>query len=189
MNVLPRDITQSKAAKIGLVIDHLVDALGGEPSCTLRRAVILADIDEHPGTTQVEIMERMGAHKSALNRDIEWLYDYGCIMRQQNTQDARAIRLYICGYAKKNLDYALETYDFSHKNLKNSLISLINLFGSHKPTLRDAKIISTIGDNGVMTKQEIFGNLYNGSATTQNRAINNLVDCGFIDKIEEDNEA
>lgn len=186
MSFLPKDITQSKAGKVADVIDHLVDALGGEPSCTLRRAVILADIDEHPGTTQTEIMERTGAHKSALNRDIEWLYDYGCVMRQQDTEDARAIRLYICGYAKKNLDHALETFDFSHKNLKNYLISFINLFGSHKPTLRDAKIVSALSDKSTLSKQEIFEELYNGSATTQNRAINHLADLGFLKRKEND---
>jgi|GEM_PF-4416974 len=49
MKTLPFDgNVESKAMKVGHVIDHLVDALGGEPACTLRRAVILADIDEPP---------------------------------------------------------------------------------------------------------------------------------------------
>ena len=74
----------AKAEAITLIIDHIVAALGGEPSCTLRRANILIDIDEHPGTTQSEIMERHDLNKSALNRDIEWLYDYGCILRTPN---------------------------------------------------------------------------------------------------------
>lgn len=185
MSTLPRDITASKAQKIGAVVDHLVDALGGEPACTLRRAVILADIDENPGTTQAGIMDRLGVQKSALNRDIEWLYDYGCVMRQPSPQDGREIRLYICGYAKKNLDHALEYFDASHKSLKNFLVRFIKLFGHHRPTLRDAKIVSALGDSGAATKQEIVDNLYNGPATTDNRAINNLIELGFLEKKDE----
>ena len=59
--------------QLGFILDHLVDALGGDPSCTLRRAAILTDIDEHPETTQAEIMERMNINKSAMNRDMDWL--------------------------------------------------------------------------------------------------------------------
>lgn len=180
-----QDITETKSAKIGRVIDHLVDALGSDPCCTLRRAVILADIDENPGTTQTEIMDRLGVQKSCLSRDVEWLYDYGCVMRQQDPYDARVIRLHCCGYSKKNLGFALENFNFSHKNLKNFLIGLINLFGEHKPTLRDAKIVAVLGDEGSATKQEIFEGLYNGPSTTQNRAINNLVDFGIVHKKEE----
>lgn len=187
MSSLPRDITASKAEKIGTVVDHLVDALGGEPACTLRRAVVLADIDENPGTTQADIMERLGVHKSALNRDIEWLYDYGCVMRQPSPQDGREIRLYICGYAKKNLDCAMEYFEGSHKSLKNFLVRFIKLFGQHKPTLRDAKIVSALGDKRNATKQEIFDSLYNGPATTDNRAINNLIELGFLEKKDEQN--
>jgi DNA-binding MarR family transcriptional regulator len=176
-----------KSQAINDVIDHLVDALGGEPSCTLRRAVILADIDENPGTTQAEIIERLGASKSALNRDIEWLYDYGCIIRKQSSNDARSITLNICGYSKKNLDYAMEYFSFSHKSLKNFLISLINIFGSHKPTLRDAKIVSVVGLQREVTKQEILAGLFDGAHTTENRAINNLVDFGLIEKRDDSN--
>ena len=54
--------------KICTIIDHLVEALGNEPSSSLRRTLILADIDQYPGTTQTGIMERLGIHKSALTR-------------------------------------------------------------------------------------------------------------------------
>ncbi len=185
MSTLPRDITATKAATIGHVIDHLVDALGGEPGCTLRRAVILADIDENPATTQSDIMNRLGANKSQLNRDIEWLYDYGCVMRTPSAQDGREIQLRICGYAKKNLDFSLEYFDFSHKNLKNFLIRLINLFGDHKPTLRDAKIMATIKDKNATKKKDVFESLYNSPPTTQNRAVNNLIELGVIKEEDE----
>src|SRR5688500_17264810 len=126
--------TETDITRIGHVIDHLVDALGGEPACTLRRAVILADIDEFPGTTQAAIIHPLAADNSTLNRDIEWLYDYGCIMRQ-DSRDGREIKLHTCGYSKKNLDLALTYFNNSHKNLKNFLITYIKVFGQHKPTL------------------------------------------------------
>lgn len=182
---LPRDMGLSKAEKIGIILDHLVDALGGEPSCTLRRAVILADIDEFPGTTQTDIIKRLEVDKSTLNRDIEWLYDYGCIMRRPSPQDARQLELTICGYAKKNFDFALFYFNYDHKSLKNFLIRFIHIFGSHKPTLRDAKILSFLGDKPSAKKQEIIDHLYDGPTTTDNRAINNLVDVGFLEKIDE----
>lgn len=185
---LPRDITDTKAHKISTIIDHLVDALGGEPACTLRRAVILADIDEHPGTTQAGIMDRLAAHKSALNRDIEWLYDYGCVMRQPGL-DGRTIQLVIAGYSKKNLDLAREYFEGDHKSLKNFLIALINIFGEHKPTLRDAKIIAALGDSKNASRQDILEHLYNGPSTTDNRALNNLIDLGFVEKNDEQTTA
>lgn len=179
MKTLPKDITESKAMKIGHIIDHLVDALGGESGCTVRRAVILADIDENPGTTQTEIINRLKADKSTLNRDIEWLYDYGCIRRTPGL-DGREVRLQIEGYAKKNLDFALDYFDFSHKSLKNFLIQFINLFGEHKPTLRDVKIIAVAANQNKSSRQDILRNLYGGSVTTENRALNNLLDMGLL---------
>ncbi len=184
MKTLPKDITESKGEKIGHIVDHLVAALGGEPGCTIRRAVILADIDQYPGTTQTEIISRLKADKSTLNRDIEWLYDYGCIRRTPGF-DGREVRLQIEGYAKKNLDFALEYFDFSHKSLKNFLIRLINLFGEHKPTLRDAKIISGVACKSSPSRQDLLEGLYGGSVTTENRAINNLVDLGILTKDDE----
>ncbi len=176
------EYARAKAEAASLLLDHLVDALGGEPACTMRRATVLVDIDEHPGTTQSEIMERLDINKSALNRDIEWLYDYGCITRRPSLTDTRSIQLRTCGYAKKNLDLALSYFDFDHKNLKIFLESFINIFGSHKPTLRDAKIVAIVGQNGALIRQDIFENLYNGPATTDNRAINNLINFGMLQK-------
>lgn len=181
MKTLPKDLTESKATKIGHVIDHLVDALGGESGCTVRRAVILADIDENPGTTQSGIINRLKVDKSTLNRDIEWLYDYGCIRRNPGF-DGREVRLQIEGYAKKNLDFALDYFDFSHKSLKNFLIQFINLFGEHKPTLRDVKLIATAADKRGSSRQDLLKDLYGGSITTENRAINNLLDMGILVK-------
>lgn len=180
MQPIQKDDAATKANAATTIIDHLVAALGGEPACTLRRANVFVDIDEHPGTTQAEIMERVDVHKSALNRDIEWLYDYGCITRTPGGSDGRTIQLRSCGYAKRNLELALAYFDYSHKNLQSFINGLINLFGQHKPTLRDAKIVSVIGKNGAVTRQQIFESLYNGPTTTDNRAVNNLINFGLV---------
>ena len=92
------DATAGNTGKVAEIIDYLVMALGSDPGCTLRRALILVDIDEHPGTTQSAILERLkphasGLHKSAINRDTDWLYDYGCILRQSSPYDAREVTL------------------------------------------------------------------------------------------------
>lgn len=193
MSNLPRDLLRTKANKIGTIIDHLVAALGSDPGCPLRRAVILADIDENPSTTQTDIIARLGADKASLARDIEWLYDYGCIMRSSGEDDARVTHLFSCGYAKKNLEHAVQLCDSSHKSLKNLLLDIIHLFGDHKPTLRDAKIIAVVCDYGSKEKQDVLANLYNGPSSTDNRAIRNLIDNGLIyvadDNTKEDQNA
>jgi len=184
-NTEKQEIT-AKGHAANKVIDHLVDALGGEPACKLMRAMILADIDHYPATNQAEIMERLGGTKSSLNRDIEWLYDYGCITRKPSLEDSRAMELRVCGYAKKNIDLALAYFDFQHENLKNFLQSLISIFGQHKPTLRDAKIVSVIGKDGTLTRQQILESLYNGPTTTDNRAVNNLINFGLVQSKSEE---
>jgi hypothetical protein len=182
MKTLPFNANvESKATKIGHVIDHLVDALGGEPACTMRRAVILADIDEFPGTTQAEIMQRLQLDKSNLNRDIEWLLNYCCISRTPG-RDGREVSLKTEGYAKNNLRLALGYFDNSHKSLKNFLIRYMSIFGPHKPTLRDAKIVASVGEKDSSNRQMVFQSLYNGPVTTDNRAINNLIELGIIER-------
>lgn len=172
---------ESKVAKIGHVIDHLVDALGGEPACTVRRAIILADIDENPGTTQAGITQRLKADKSTLNRDIDWLVDYCCI-RKKSGQDGRETLLFTEGYSRKHMDLAIRYFDNSHKALKNFLIFYMNVFGQHKPTLRDAKILAAVSNRDPSSRQQVFEALYNGPSTTENRAINNLIEMGLIEK-------
>ena len=66
-------VSTSPIQKMGLMIDHLVDALAGDPSCPLRRALILNDIDANPHTTQSGIMDRLGLDKHTISRDIQWL--------------------------------------------------------------------------------------------------------------------
>lgn len=177
----------SRIQQMGLILDHLVDALGSDPSSSLRRAQILVDIDEHPETTQSAVMERLGLNKSTLNREIEWLYDQGCILRQPSAQDGRVIHMTSCGYSKKNLALALDYFEKSHKNLHFFLETLINLFTEQKPTLRDAKFLVAAVDMGEASRQDLFARGYGGAQTTNIRALDNLVEQGLLIKTEEDN--
>ena len=58
MQPIEQDNIAAKANAATVILDHLVDALGGEPACKLMRAMILVDIDEQNKTTQSDIMER-----------------------------------------------------------------------------------------------------------------------------------
>lgn len=171
--------------KICYIIDHLVEALGNEPSSSLRRALILADIDQYPGTTQTGIMERLGIHKSALTREIEWLFNYGCIMRQESKDDARAVKLQACGYSKKGLDDALAYFDGSHEALKRFIEKFNTIMKMEKPTLRDAKIIAVLEETRGATKQQVMDRLYEGAASTENRAFNDLIKEGLVTDVRE----
>jgi hypothetical protein len=77
---------------------------------------------------------------------------------------------------------ALKYFDNSHKALKNFLIQYIYLFGQHKPTLRDAKIVASVGETDPSNRQKVFQTLYNGPVTTDNRAINNLIELGILER-------
>ncbi len=181
-------IPEQKDWEGALVIDHLVSALGGDPSCPLRRALVLNDIDEHPDTTQAEIMNRLEINKSALNRDIEWLYDYGCILRQQSENDARVIKLQTCGYAKKNLTHSLDSFKKSHQNLKKFLLTFINAFPDRKITLRDIKILFVLDDKKETSRQALLNSLYNGPLTTDVRALKNMMADGLVEEVEHNDE-
>lgn len=163
------------------VIDHLVEALGNHSSSSLRRALILVDIDQYPETSQTGIMERLGVHKSAVNREIEWLFNYGCIVRQECTEDARTVKLQTCGYSKKALEAALDYFDGDHEKLKIFIKGFVKLLKQEKPTLRDARIVATLYDRNGADKSSVSSILYGGAAATNNRAINKLIDSGVIE--------
>lgn len=171
--------------KICYIIDHLVEALGNEPSSSIRRALILADIDQYPGTTQTGIMERLGINKSALTREIEWLFNYGCIMRAESHADGRAVKLQICGYSKKSLDEARAYFDGSHDAMRRFLEKFIKIMKMEKPTLRDAKIIAILEETRGASKQQVLDRLYEGAASTENRAFNELIEEGLVTDVRE----
>ena len=178
-NLAKRAMT-TKGQKACLVIDHLVEALAGDPSSSLRRALILVDIDQYPGSTQTGIMERLHIHKSALNREIEWLFNYGCVMLSDARRDGRIKKIEICGYSKTGLKAALDYFDGEHDNMKSFLNGFNDVLRQEKPSLRDAKIFASLHEKGEASKQQIMDNLYNSPASTMNRAINKLVQDGVI---------
>lgn len=165
----------------GLVIDRLVDAVG-EPSASLTRIMTLIDIDAHPDTTQSEILSRLDLDKSALSRNIDWLVNYGCVSKHFNPTDARENHLRVTAYSKNHLDAALSHINNSHKYLQSFLRSLIKGFSNHKPTLRDAKILVTVGSQEIISKADVLQNLYNGPASTDARALQVLTEEGLIEK-------
>lgn len=177
---LAKKAMTTKGQKACYVIDHLVEALGNEPSSSLRRALILADIDQYPGTTQTGIMERLGVHKSAVTREIEWLFNYGCIRRGASKNDARAVQLETWGYSRTALDAALDYFNGNHDQLKRFLNEFSKAMKMEKPSLRDAKIIAFVHDRKAVSKQQILGVLYQGSVSTDNRSINALVQEGLL---------
>ena len=164
------------------MIDHMVEALGKDPSSSIRRALILVDIDQHPGTTQTAVMERMGINKSALNREVDWLFNYGCIMFNDNAVDGRSKAMNVCGYSKKHIDSALNYCGESHENLKFFLKNTAKTLKQDKPTLRDAKIVASLFEKQEADKQLILENLYGKPTSTDNRAYNKLVETGVIEE-------
>ena len=171
----------TRGQKSCLVIDHLVEALGNDPSSSLKRALILNYIDENPGITQTEIMHHIGSGKSAMNREIEWLFNYGCITRQNTAKDGRAIKLETCGYSKRALESALDYFPQKHKGLQSFVERYIKVLKQDRPTLRDARIVSTLYDKGETSKSKVMEELYNGPATTDNRAYKKLIEDGVIE--------
>lgn len=178
-NLAKRAMT-TDGQKACLVIDHLVEALGNEPSSSLRRAMILCDIDQYPGTSQVGIMERLNLHKSALNREIDWLFNYGCVMMKDSAKDARIKEHYVCGYSKKGLDAALDYFQGQHENMQFFLNKMVKFLRQEKPTLRDARIVSTIYENRGAAKSKILAQVPNDISSTDHRAFKNLVSAGVV---------
>lgn len=167
--------------KACVVIDHLVEALGNDPSSSVRRAMILVDIDQHPLSTQTAIMERLNINKSALNREIEWMFNYGCIMMQDGAKDARTKKIQICGYSKKSLDEALDYCDGDHEKLKFFLQNTTRTLKQEKPTLRDARIVASLYEKKEASKKDVMASLYGGSSSTDNRALNKLIESGIVE--------
>ena len=177
---LARQAMTTNGQKACLIIDHLVEALANDASSSLRRAMILADIDQYPGTTQTGIMERLNLHKSAVNREVDWLFNYGCVMVAECDNDGRSKKIQICGYSKAALDEALKFFGGRHENLQAFLKRMSGFLKQEKPTLREAKIVSVLHEKKEADKKDVIQNLYEGSPSTKNRVINKLVEDGII---------
>ncbi|MFK7840374.1 MAG: hypothetical protein AB8B83_08605, partial [Bdellovibrionales bacterium] len=153
---LARQAMTTQGQKACLVIDRLVEALANDASSSLRRAMILIDIDHYPNTTQTGIMERLNLSKSLVNREVDWLFNYGCVMIKESEHDARSKVIQICGYSKNALDEALNYFDGRHENLKAFLKGASELLKQEKPTLREAKIVATIYNKDGAEKSEVI---------------------------------
>jgi hypothetical protein len=64
--------------------------------------------------------------------------------------------------------------------LKGFLEGMTKFLKQEKPTLRDAKIVSTLYERKGASKQEVIDGLYSGPASTDNRAYNKLREDGVI---------
>lgn len=181
VTTLAKKAMTTKGQKACFVIDHLVEALGNEPSSSLRRAMILVDIDQYPGTTPTAIMERLMINKSTVTREVEWLFSYGCISRRPSPADARAHELSTVGYCRKAVEAALDYCDGEHRNLKMFLEQMIKTIKLEKPTLRDAKIIATLYERKKAPRSEVVASLYKGSASSDYRALNELLQEGLVE--------
>jgi DNA-binding MarR family transcriptional regulator len=171
--------TKTDIIKLATTVDNLVDALY-DPSVSLRRAMILLDIDEHPKTTQNAICARLKLEKSVVSRNIDWLCERGCVLRQTAITDARESELQTSLYTHKHLQLALKSFGNNHFALKKTLDVFINAFSDHMPSLRDLKALLTVGAKGEATRADIVNNLYDGPQTTDQRAIRTLIDEGLV---------
>ena len=60
--------------------------------------------------------------------------------------------------------------------MKGFIEGNIRFLKQEKPTLRDAKIVATLYEKKDATKKDVMDQLYNGSASTENRAYNKLIE-------------
>lgn len=180
MQQVANRVMTSQGHKACRVIDFLVEALGSMPSAPLRRALILVDIDQHPNTTQTEIMKRLNLPKPLITREIDWLYNYGCIMRQECCDDARSKELLLCGYSKLSINKALAYCADNHENLKSLLSGFMSALNLEKSTLRDAKLVASLYERREALKKDILADLYDVPGATDHRAYNKLVQEGVI---------
>lgn len=171
----------SRGAKAAAIIDFLVEALDGDASSSLRRALILSDIAANPGTSQSEVMARLTIPKSAMIREIEWLFEHGCIQKEESANDARAHKLHVFGPAENALLAAINVANKNPKNLQTFLKEFINVIKKERPTLRDAKILAFLYDREEADKREIIAALYDGSPTTEYRALAELIEEGMVE--------
>lgn len=175
-----REAAAGPFQKAGEVIDHLVAALAGDPSSPLRRALVLIDIARTPGTSQSAVMARLNVDKSSLTRDIEWLYNYGCITRTASPESGRENALSVTGFARTNLGFAAAPLDHDMGLLQTFVENYISFFSPYRPTLRDAKIVAALGGEGTLTRQDLFDHLYDGPVTTDTRSLLALIEEGII---------
>ena len=110
--------------------------------------------------------------------------NYGAIRRYEGKRDARKVTLEVSDYSRDHLDAASALFDNGVESLVEFLVGMQNVFNDEKSTLRDAKILATIYSKGQASRQEVLESLYNGSKSTENRAIMKLIEEGVIENDE-----
>ena len=171
--------TKAEIIHLAEIVDHIVDAVG-DPSISLRRAIILLDIDQHAGTTQTGIGERLNLEKSVISRNVDWLWGHGCVIRAEGRMDGREMALNTSTFTHKHLQLALRPFGNQHLALKKTLEVFIGLFHKHMPSLRELKALLTVSAKGQATRSDVLNNLYDGPATTDQRALRTLVEEGLV---------
>lgn len=171
---------QRRMQALGQIVDHLVDAMG-EPSCPVRRAQVLTYLWANPGSSLNDVMEKLDIDKSTAFRDIDWLIDHGCLVKKPSPTDAREVSLQVFGHALTHLEAALRIAG-SAPNLSIILSRLMSMSPDRKQTLREAKILVTLTIYGEIDKSNLGKALYNGPVSTDQRALQNLIDEGWIEQ-------
>lgn len=174
-----QELNKAEVLRLAEVVDHIVDAVG-DPSVTLRRALIVLDIDQNPQTTQNAVGERLNLEKSVISRNVDWLWGHGCVIRAEGRQDGREIELQTSQFTHKHLQLALRPFGNHHEVLKKSLEVFIGMFHKHMPSLRELKALLTVGAKGQASRSDIINNLYDGPPTTDQRAIRTLFEEGIV---------
>ncbi len=172
--------SKTEILRLAQTIDHIVDSVG-DPSISLRRALILLDIDQHPGTTQMGIGDRLRLEKSVVSRNVDWLWGHGCVIRAEGRDDGREMALNTSTFTHKHLQLALRPFGNQHLSLKKTLEVFIGLFQKHMPSLRELKALLTVSAKGQATRSDVLNNLYDGPATTDQRALRTLVAEGLVE--------
>lgn len=176
-----REASASPLEKAGQLIDHLVDAMAGDPSVPLRRVLALIDIARNPGTSSAALADRIDSDKSTIARDIDWLYNYGCIRRDPSLESGREVALSVVGFAQTHLGFAAQLVGGNLENLQRFVNGYIDVFQGFRGTLRDAKIVTVLTAKGEATKPEVLAELYNGPVSTDTRALVAMVESGLLD--------
>jgi DNA-binding MarR family transcriptional regulator len=172
--------SKAEIIRLAEVVDHIVDAVG-DPAVTLRRALIVLDIDQYPNTTQNAIGERLNLEKSVVSRNVDWLWGHGCVIRAEGRQDGRETELQTSQFTHKHLQLALRPFGNQHTALKKTLEVFIALFHKHMPSLRELKALLTVTAKGEASRSDILNHLYDGPPTTDQRAIRTLIEEGIVE--------
>lgn len=163
----------------------MVDALGGSLCCPARRALVLLYVYDHPGSHKNSIAEHFELGRGIVSRDVVWLIDQGCVIKKQNNMDRRENDLFTCGFAQKNVEYALGYCQGNCERLIFLVEGFISLFDDHKPTMRDLKILGALSQRPGLSRKDIDEELFDDNASGVSRALSALLSQRMIERDDE----